>query len=71
MPLAEEDMVRSRSPSRMPSHVGTMSLDSTGIVPSPAEGLRSELHGPLGQAPSRRGLRTPPTWAKAVRGQSS
>ena len=33
--LSLQDMVRSLSPSRMPSHVGTMSLDSTGIVPSP------------------------------------
>lgn len=43
--LSLQDMVRSLSPSRMPSHVGTMSLDSTGIVPSPVEGL-GQSHSP-------------------------
>ena len=54
--LSLQDMVRSRSPSRMPSHVGTMSLDSTGMVPSPVEGLGSEPRGPLGQATPAAGL---------------
>lgn len=35
--LSLQDMVRNRSPCWMPSHVGTMSLDSTGMVPSPAQ----------------------------------
>lgn len=48
--LSLQDMVRSRSPSRMPSHVGTMSLDSTGIVPSPVEGQGSGPRGPRSQA---------------------
>lgn len=34
--LSLQDMVRSLSPCWIPSHVGTMSLDSTGMVPSPA-----------------------------------
>lgn len=33
--LSLQDMVRNLSPCWIPSHVGTMSLDSTGMVPSP------------------------------------
>lgn len=41
--LSLQDMVRSRSPCWIPSHVGTMSLDSTGMVPSPAQEKKAFL----------------------------
>lgn len=66
--LSLQDMVRSRSPSRMPSHVGTMSLDSTGIVPSPARelgqapGPERRVHAPdSGRRPLTPSLFTHPT----------